>query len=285
MSVGFTKPSGILDGVRAYARYATRVESAVDHQHPWYYYLQLITWWRPAPGPVWSEGVIIPLAVIGAIAAATGVGVRPERRAAAVFVAAFTAALITAYAAVAYKTPWCLLSFLLGLIILAGIGTSALVRLLSRSKVAIAALSVLLGWATVTLGVQAVWVSVKLPTDPRNPYVYAGTLRGACDLGDYVDEHAALGLMPVVSVQCDESPWPLPWYVRKVPAFYGMESVSQEMNFHSIRVTDHAYPPGVMDGFDAEWYGIRPGYRVVVYTPHELFKTFLSRRAEKGGRP
>ena len=44
------------------------------------------------------------------------------------FLALYTFALAAAYSLIAYKTPWCLLSFWHGMILLAGVGAAWLVR-------------------------------------------------------------------------------------------------------------------------------------------------------------
>ncbi|HEX2974040.1 MAG TPA: hypothetical protein VHP11_17035, partial [Tepidisphaeraceae bacterium] len=45
-----------------------------------------------------------------------------------IFLASYTVLLTAAYSAVPYKTPWCLLGFLHGMILLAAVGAVALIR-------------------------------------------------------------------------------------------------------------------------------------------------------------
>src|SRR5205085_3830499 len=81
---------------------------------------------------VWSEGLILLLAVVGAVAAITGRGLASTDLSIARFIALYTILLTLTYSAISYKTPWCMLSFLHGMILTAGIGAGALLRILNR---------------------------------------------------------------------------------------------------------------------------------------------------------
>ena len=56
---------GPLDSILAYATYLRRGSDAGIHDHPWYFYLELLTWSRPARGFLWTEAMIIGLAAVG----------------------------------------------------------------------------------------------------------------------------------------------------------------------------------------------------------------------------
>ena len=53
--------------------------------------------------------------------------------------------LTLAYSAISYKTPWCMLGFLHGMILLAGIGAVALIRMLAQRGLQVALGVLLLG--------------------------------------------------------------------------------------------------------------------------------------------
>ena len=81
------------------------------------------------------------------------------------------------YASIPYKTPWCVLGFLHGFILLAGVGASRLLAVPS-ARVGKALVGALLGAAVIHLGWLAWAGSVRFASDPRNPYVYAHTGTG-----------------------------------------------------------------------------------------------------------
>jgi uncharacterized protein (TIGR03663 family) len=58
---------GPIDSILAYATYLRRGSEAGIHAHPWYEYLRLLTFNRPARGFFWSEGLIVGLAAVAVI--------------------------------------------------------------------------------------------------------------------------------------------------------------------------------------------------------------------------
>jgi predicted membrane-bound mannosyltransferase len=127
----FANPTGPLDSLRFIATYLGRAGgqgSSGLHEHPWYFYLRILTFYRDAPGPWWSEGLILLLAACGIVAAITREGLGDASARFSRFLAVYTVLMVVIYSAIPYKTPWCLLGFLHGLILLAGVGAVAIVR-------------------------------------------------------------------------------------------------------------------------------------------------------------
>jgi uncharacterized protein (TIGR03663 family) len=63
----FSHPRGILDSILAYRTYIGRASSDALHIHPWYYYLQMLIFFRLDGGPIWTEGMIVGLALFGLV--------------------------------------------------------------------------------------------------------------------------------------------------------------------------------------------------------------------------
>ena len=138
-------------------------------------YLRLLTYIRLSSRTWWSEGLIVALAFVGFIAA---LATRPDHnpRAHLYRFLAFYAVLTTAfYSIIPYKTPWCLLTFHHALILLAGIGAVALVRVV-RFWPLRTLVTLLLLAAAYQLARQAYRANYEMFADPRNPYVYAHTV-------------------------------------------------------------------------------------------------------------
>jgi uncharacterized protein (TIGR03663 family) len=210
-----THPRGLWDAVRAYAFYVERAGSAPWHIHPWWYYLELLTW--PGTGaPSWTEAAILVLATVGLVAAARPALAPAVSPAALRVIALYTVLLAALYSAIPYKTPWCVLGFLHGLILLAGVGTMMVWGAL-RTRAARAA-SAVLGLAVAAhLGWLAFSGSFRLASDPRNPYVYAHTGRDVFEIVGRVKAlaraHPDGDAMPV-QVISRTNLWPLPFYLR-----------------------------------------------------------------------
>ena len=90
------------------------------------------------------------------------------------FLAVYTLVTTLLYSVIAYKTPWLMLNFLVGWILLAGIGW---VYLWSRfSHVILRGILVVALVAMFAHSLrQTWWLSFRFAADPRNPYVYSHT--------------------------------------------------------------------------------------------------------------
>src|SRR5581483_8902905 len=63
-----SNPSGPLDSIRTYLPWAHRAAGESPHVHRWYFYLRRVLFFHSANGPIWSEGLIFVLAIMGAVA-------------------------------------------------------------------------------------------------------------------------------------------------------------------------------------------------------------------------
>ena len=184
----FTNPSGPLDAVRTYLPWLHRAGGASPHIHPWPFYFERLLWFHQGRGPVWSEALILILAVVGFGAGLRGKGLADARVGCVRFLGFYTVLLTAAYTVIPYKTPWCLLGFLHGMILLAGVGAIVVLRW-QTWRWAQAAISATLVVAAGHLVWQAVQASFILPADRRNPYVFAQT---SPDLLELVEKVQAL---------------------------------------------------------------------------------------------
>lgn len=215
----FTNANGPLDSIKTYLPWLKRAGGASPHIHPWFFYLERLAWFKEAKGPVWSEGLILVLAGIGTIAAFARRSLPGPRAGFARFLVFFTMLLTAAYSVIAYKTPWCMLGFLLGMILLAGVGTAALFEW-CRPKLLKGVVLLVLLLAAAHLTWEAWRASYVFASDRRNPYVYAQTVPDVLNLVRKVQEIAKIHpdrqetLVKVIASDSDY--WPLPWYLRQL---------------------------------------------------------------------
>jgi uncharacterized protein (TIGR03663 family) len=220
LSSFFRNPRGPLDGILTYLPWLGRAAGRSPHVHPWYFYLQILFAWRRAGGPWWSEGLVLFLAAAASLAALLPVAARLLPGANPFFArwtVAYTVLLSGLYAAIPYKTPWCLLGFLQPMMLLGGLGAVTLVRVTPHGPlkaVLVAALTVAAG----QLGWQAYRASYVMAADPRNPYVYVHTLpdilRLAGDARQVAQASPEGDRVPLKVIWQDGFYWPLPWYLR-----------------------------------------------------------------------
>jgi uncharacterized protein (TIGR03663 family) len=214
----FTNPSGVLDSVRAYGTYLNRAAESPLHIHPWYYYLKMLIYSKYGAGPVWSEGLIIVLAAIGFVFAMKAKSSQNNNVQLLRFFAFYTLVVTVIYSAIGYKTPWSMLTFLHGMIILAAIGATALMRLcpnlFSRTI-----FGLILTAAGIHLTWQAYQANYTFSSDQRNPYVYAHATTDVLEITERVEQIAQVhpaGYNMHIEVICpNDDYWPLPWYLRR----------------------------------------------------------------------
>ena len=225
-SAFFRHPRGVLDSYLAYANYFGRgAGQNTVHVHPWYYYLQMLLLSRYNHGPIWTEGWIVLLALVGAAAGVKGSRVGPFDPKLVHFLAVYTIVMTVLYSAVPYKTPWCVLSFLHGMILLAGVGAVTLLSWMRRPAMQLA-VAILLIAAAGHLAFETYRANFVYYADSRNPYVYAHPTLEIFLAVDKVREYADLDGagrsddLPIQVMAPGGDYWPLPWYLRDLRVGY-----------------------------------------------------------------
>ena len=174
------------------------------HNYPWYTYLKWLAGW----GYFITEAPILLLALAGlAVARKTA---QPVAR----FLGWYAVALAVFYSAIPYKTPWCVVSLMYALALLASVAIDAF------QKRRAAVTQILVAAAVVFLCVEAWMASVQYATDTRNPWVYAQTGRDVFMMRDRIGEFARVAPERnrlAVDIYSSENLWPLPWYLRQLP--------------------------------------------------------------------
>lgn len=214
----FSHPHGIIDSFQAYRTYFGMAGGGSVHTHPWHYYLDLLLWSKSPGSPVWTECVIVVLAVVGLVAGLGRTRISGVDDGLLRILGFYTVILVVVYSLIPYKTPWCLLGFLHGMILLAGVGLMRIVQVCGTPGARGVAVALFLAAAT-HLGWQAWAGSSRFDADPRNPWVYAHTSQDVRTIVRQVEDltraHPDGRAMPI-QVITGENMWPLPWYLRRL---------------------------------------------------------------------
>ncbi len=215
-----------------------------SHPHPWYTYLRLLSI---------TEVPILIAGAIGAIAAwRSG---KPALR----FLSLYAAILLAIYSVLPYKTPWCSVSSLFAIALLAGIGASTASgkwRLLPFAAVA-------------CLGLSAWFANGPFASDPRNPWAYAQTGSGVYTIRDRLEQLESASAAQI-DIYTTQNLWPLPWYLRRFPNVRWWTQVSIAGAAAPIVVVT----PELEEGLVRKLYeGPSPGER-------ELYMTLFDRYVE-----
>jgi len=310
----FTSWRGPVDAVMTYFHYSQRASGGV-HDHPWNYYLKILLWWRIKGGPVWTEAFIVGLAVVGFVLALArrhptvhhaasgemrgvgGVHVIGHGFAAfppfVRFVGFYTLFLVIGFSIIPYKTPWCLLGFLHGMIMLAGFAGGQIVHWVPTTigKVLCAAL-LLVGAG------HLAWEADRATNnfaDPKhrnyfaasryNPYVYAHTSPDIVNLTKRIAELAAIApsgdrlVVKVVTADC----WPIPFYLRRYPNVGYWPAVPKDLGAPDVVIGngdegEQLSGEGAKPKYVASSFGLRPGVVLWIYVREDLWTKLLRMR-------
>lgn len=284
----FTNPDGFLESIRAYGVYVGRGVGNGPHTQPWYHYLHTLTYWSSG-GLVWTEALIVALAAVGVVAAAARAngGFWPR------YVALYSLLCLAAYSAIRYKTPWNLLPFYVGFIVLAGNGVAvALAGARSRTVRRLFVAGLVAG--SVHLAVQSARAAVTYGADPRNPYAYVHTVPDLPRLAGRIHDLAAVHpdgtamLVKVVAGTYEQ--WPLPWYLRRLEhvGYWNHASDAEPLGGTPVLVASLDQAPALDralgDAYVTEYYGLRPDVLLALYVERPLWARFLETRHQGPAR-
>ena len=289
----FQNSRGPLDSILTYGSYFNKAGAPGIHDHPWYYYLQMLTYIRYHDGPRWSEGLIVGLALFGMIQAC-----RAKSTTGSLWfmrlVGFYTVAMVVVYSVIPYKTPWCMIGFLHGMILLAGWAAAQLIRSIPKiaGKITVC---VLLAAGGIHLGWQGWRSGFKLYDDSLNPYVYAHTVSDIYKLVDRVKvlsaSHPAGRQMPIEVICPGSDYWPLPWYFREFSQVAYQDQVKMNTYAAPVVIFSTAVEPafrrkvkaptddtGNLEVYFPESRWLRPGVLLKLYLGDVLSVTDRVRR-------
>jgi uncharacterized protein (TIGR03663 family) len=212
----FTHPQGIIDSITAYQVYFTRAGIDDAHLHPWYNYLDLLFYDKNPSGLPWSEGWLLLLALAGFIQLA----LKKDKKQGdyfMLFMGLYTYLVMVIYSIISYKTPWNILQFYYGTLLLAGYGIVNILRVRYPRWLKIV-ISVLVLTGAVHWLYTGYSINFRQYSEPANPYVYAHTGEDVLEIAKAVTRvsqvHPDGRDVPIEIIIPDHEYWPLPWYLR-----------------------------------------------------------------------
>jgi uncharacterized protein (TIGR03663 family) len=280
-------PEGIPDSISALNVYVEKGVSAAGlHGQSFFYYLSLLAGSKSG-GFVWTEAFVLLLGLAGMAFVFLPGRIHDPReedhlpvdRSLGLLLAVSTIASTLGYSLLPYKTPWNVLPFYLGWLILAGIGGTAILRTV-RPLALKAVVFGLLAAGIAHLGLQNYRANFRFPADPRNPYVYAQTSPDFLKLVRRIENLSALhpaGKSLIVKIIAGPyEQWPLPWYLRKFGRVgYWAETKAAGAILPAdlvIASADRAEAVQSKLGgsYEAEYFGLRPDVLLVLFIPRDL---------------
>ncbi len=283
----FNNSSGLWDSIRSFGLYFVKAGQPEWHAHPWYYYIKMLFFSKYGKGPVWSEAFLLGLAVVGCVAAFKKKDRDDSQVSFSKFIVVYTLVTLFVYSFIPYKTPWNLLPFYIGILLLAG-GGAAFVLRAAKKPVLRWSMIFVLCLGIIHLGAQSYRASFVLHADPQNPYVYAHTSEDYLNLIQRIEDVSAFHpegkdvLIKVISNPYDT--WPLPWSLRgfsRVGYWQELSDAGDLENVPLIIVSSdklEKLPPQIVKNYQGEFYGLRPEVLLAIYIHRDLWDKFMEQR-------
>jgi uncharacterized protein (TIGR03663 family) len=271
----FTNPAGLIDSIRSFKTYFGFAVNNQAHFHPWYYYLKLLIYNKASMGPPWTEAAVVILAGLGIVLIVTRKGIDDFDKHLLDFLAVFIVLMLVIYSALPYKTPWCLLSFYYGMILLSAVGIIAIINLLAKVMMRVIVVAFL---AAVALDfvVQSFTASCISYTDTANPYVYAHPTKDVIKISERferISQSLPAGRETPIWVVCPGGDyWPMPWYLR------GFKNVGWCSDVNEVRLPASIaiVSAGLESTLIERLYKLSPAGGKNLYVP--LFETYTELR-------
>lgn len=284
----FKNPAGVWDSVATYQVYFNRGSGGnTDHVYPFYYYLKILCC-HVSGGLKSSEAVILFLGLIGVVMVAGKYRcIKKVDAGFGCFIVIYTLVMTFAYSAIPYKTPWCMMSFLHGWILLAGIGVYGMFYILRHRALRIAWCLALVYMAYM-LSAQTCRANFRYSADYRNPYAYAHTVSDFLNLTRRIDDISAFSengkSMMIVVASNPQDAWPLPWYLKqydRVGYWTDVSTIPDDLNpaviVASLEMED-ALMEKTAGKYQAEYWGLRVEVPLALYIRSDLWDRFIEQR-------
>jgi predicted membrane-bound mannosyltransferase len=203
------------------------------------------------------------------------------------FIFFFTLLATAAYSLIPYKTPWNMLPFFIGIILLAGNGAAFLVDR-SRYETVRGIVILILCAGICHLAFQAYSANFQFQADSRNPYVYAHTSTDFLNLVQRVEDiarhHPDQKDMLIKVITHPDEAWPLPWYLRGFTKVGYWQEVEEAGKVKDVPVViasvdkTESFFADLERTHQGEFFGLRPEVLLAVHIRKDLWEKFLADR-------
>lgn len=291
----YTNARGPLDSILTYAGYFSRAEGAGSaglHDKPWYYYLLLLSYVYHQVGPRWTEAPVLAAGLAGIVVVLflKRSNDAPRERDVVTpllfkrFILFYTLIMVVIYSLIPYKTPWNLLPFYHGILLLAGLGIAGVIRVARWTPLrGVVALAVLAGATVMARQSQA--GNFTYYADTRNPYVYAHPSRAIERLVERVADIAAISQkgknLYINIIRLNGDYWPLPWYFRGYTRVGWWHKIPEQADADIIIAAPELYETlktHLKGQYFVEFHALRPGVLLNAYIRQDLWDAFIKSR-------
>jgi len=299
----FSNPEGPLDSLTTYASHFKRGLGEKDafpkhmtqgdgHAKAWHYYLHNIIGHYPRKykstvKDIWRNNSARPLTEIYfLLVALTGALLlmrlrRNRRRRFHVLALSYTIILTLVYSLIPYKTPWCMLSFMYGVMFCGALAMKEVLG--TRQKYLRGAFILLSLIFVIDLYRQALLVNREdFASSTHNPYAYSQAVPDVEDLAQRIEEFSKIDGrefgMPIHFLTPEY--WPLPWYLKKFKyiGYYENKRPSTDLAELPLIITTSEQEDlceQLEKSHQSELRGRLPGYYLIVFYRRDLWNLMI----------
>ena len=213
----FTNLSGIKDSISTFSNYFSKAGSNLDHIQPWYYYFELMLFTKNDL-IIFTQIPLLIFTVIGIYFSFFGKH-RNSDNYFFQYISIFSISQALVYSLIPYKTPWLLLNFWVGFLIIASFGIINFYHILNNKNFKMVYI-LIIGLILTHNVFQTYITSFFYPYQPENPFTYSQSTTEIVEVADKILMVA--GANPketntmINVIAKDNDYWPLPWYLRKL---------------------------------------------------------------------
>ena len=282
------------DIFRAYNPYLERASSEGIHNHPWYFYLNIIFPFS-ASGNWYHFGESLLFLIY--ILSFPMMLYSKNQPKVVKFLFWYSLILFIVFSAIPYKTPWNILSIMPGIIIVSANTIISQINKLNEKILGNIFIVLLCG----LLFLQSYSYNFKNETHPSNPYFYAHPTKDIFTIDSKIRSMTNIINneinFSIFIIATGDDYWPFPWYLRDkdnvaywnhVPRDVGLASIiliSSDLTDNLAKIIYENVEPGLSSLFIPlfeEMLVLRPGIEINVYVKKDVYD--LYERLSSNGR-
>ncbi len=286
-----TNFNGITDSISTFSNYFTKAGSNVAHTKPWDYYFDLLLFTK-TDLLIFTQIPLFVFTIVGFYFSFFSKSSRSKQYFFK-FISVFSFTLAFVYSVIPYKTPWLVLNFWIGFLIIASFGIYNVYGVLNNKNfktVFLLLIGIILGHNVF----QTYITSFAYPYQPDNPFTYSQSTPEIISVTEKITsvaESKSNGNETMINIiASDNDYWPLPWYLRKLKnvawnnhvtnSSYQFPIIISTPGFEDEIINNlyNAPPPGEKNLYVPlldENTSLRPGVELRGYIQKDLYDYYL----------
>ncbi|MFA7290086.1 MAG: flippase activity-associated protein Agl23 [Melioribacteraceae bacterium] len=255
---------GAVDFIGAFVNYFNKAGNFHEHNHTWYYYFSLVMF-SNIEGFHFTEIILLILFLFGVLNIFYHRNITNKF---IQFILLFTIINIIVYSSIPYKTPWTMMTFWQGVLIVSAYTLYELSKILRKEI-----------WFVVViiLALQQLYQGYQInyiySFHSKNPYVYAHSTNDVKLIRSEIKNIIGNDVHSSIYVAAPKNDyWSLPWYLRKIDNISWNDKINDDVYKFPIIISS----PKLESELIEKLYSNQPAGEINLYVP--LFEKYMELR-------